>query len=335
MKQIISKYPGKIIISGEHSVLYGAPAITMPINNHIKSTISHNSNNDIFIDLKDLNKNITIKITDLLDRYKELKNNYRKYLHNLISISTVKNTEYDLIIFIIGELISNYNISKDISIKIKIESTIGIGCGLGSSAALIVCVLDGLIKYYGLTITASEFLAIAKRVENLQHGISSGIDINTIFLNKMLYFNEGNISSVDKFPFTYLLINTGQSANSSGDCIEFTKKYFNDNNSLIDKFCSVTDKILLAIKENNLKLMHNYIIENHFLLRDIGVVPDKVNNFIKLLAEQNISSKICGAGAISGNNSGYILAIINSNLLKEEKNYIKKLCQQFNYSCKI
>jgi mevalonate kinase len=70
--------------------------------------------------------------------------------------------------------------------------------------------------------------------------------------------------------------------------------------------------------------MRALIRENHRLLVQIGVVPEKVQRFISAVEARGGAAKICGAGAISGNAGGTLL------LLAEE--LPQGLCEQYGYA---
>ncbi len=65
--------------------------------------------------------------------------------------------------------------------------------------------------------------------------------------------------------------------------------------------------------------------DNHELLVNIGVVPDKIQRFIQELNAFAISAKICGAGAVQGDHAGAVLAI------GKNKEALETLCRRYHY----
>ena len=48
------KVPGKLILSGEHSVVYGKPALAMAVNRYVTANITEERKPQILLDLADL-----------------------------------------------------------------------------------------------------------------------------------------------------------------------------------------------------------------------------------------------------------------------------------------
>jgi mevalonate kinase len=112
--------------------------------------------------------------------------------------------------------------------ELKIESTLPVGAGLGSSAALCVAVTRWLAasplaaKLNGVELTA----AFATRLEHHFHGKSSGMDVSVIAANKPVIFarvsgaQELGVSRLPRFTFH----DTGVRARTS-DCVAHVERF--------------------------------------------------------------------------------------------------------------
>ncbi len=60
---------------------------------------------------------------------------------------------------------------------------------------------------------------------------------------------------------------------------------------------------------------------NHRLLQKIGVVPTKVANFIADIESSGGAAKICGAGAITGDNAGVVLLLADPGITEIAQRY--------------
>ena len=95
--------------------------------------------------------------------------------------------------------------------------------------------------------------------------------------------------------------------------------------SLGDDFAAVTEAMDKALREQSHAGMRAAIQQNHQLLLNIGVVPSRVQQFIQAIEEADGVAKICGAGAVAGDQAGAVL------LLAEDKKIISSLCARFGY----
>ncbi|MCP3660831.1 MAG: hypothetical protein GY830_11215 [Bacteroidetes bacterium] len=166
------KVPGKIILTGEYSVLFGKHAIAFPINKYLYCHIKQNFSNTLLIELNDLNIKRTFSLNEIIIKGKIIEDCYHK--NELIIIDPL-----DFVVYLLYKFQTTFSVSiKDISITISSE--ILINHGLGSSAAIIVCLIKALSKFYNLQISNSSFIDFAIKIENIIHKKSSGVDINTM-----------------------------------------------------------------------------------------------------------------------------------------------------------
>lgn len=333
---IYSKSPAKIIISGEHAVVYGAPAIAIPANCYAMSKIKTTTNSkEIAFDLPDLNYQTTSfskESKNIFTLYNSIQSKYASFLHDQCAISEVLNEQAEIFPFALVKfaqyLAGKLNISFDSILaefygtEINIKTDIPLYCGMGSSAATIVSFLKAFLEFcYQKKILAlnekeyiksnyQECFAIAREVENLQHGHSSGLDIAISMNETPIYFSAKKIYPRKFLNFPKELINTGRPESNTGECVMSVAKYFQDAKLLAD-FAAITNAIDKILQATNLELgnLKYYIRQNHKLLCRIGVVPDKVKTLIADLEQRGLAAKISGAGAVRGENAGIVLVI--------------------------
>jgi len=79
-----------------------------------------------------------------------------------------------------------------------------------------------------------------------------------------------------------------------------------------------------ALAANDRRDIRDAVRENHKLLTKIGVVPEKVQSFIREVEAAGHAAKICGAGAVAGENGGMVLVFANQQP--------DALCQKYGYT---
>ena len=143
--------------------------------------------------------------------------------------------------------------------------------------------------------------------ENIQHGKSSGIDVQMALNGGMALYQKGIFTKLScSFPWPILIINTGPSASSTGECVTHTQEIFKNNLNLLQEFSNLTQNILLAIQEKNLSEFLKLIKHNHQLLIKLNIVPEPIQNLILKIEQAGGAAKICGAGSLLGDSAGII-----------------------------
>lgn len=323
MRASVHTAPGKIILSGEHAVVHGSPAIVIPTNNYCRAKVSHNKGRAISINSTQLG---TAEIS--IDNLAEIKTNLQKrhalFLQQQISNQDIVQHPLELIMFVAAQV----NELKQLAtgVDIVINSDIPIKHGYGSSAACIVASLTALANLQQVNLNQAEIIELAKQAEDLQHGSSSGIDVNLAVRKNALYYQKTHIETRTYKPLrasAWVAINTGKRQCSTSDTIAQSSAIIEQDQNILEEFTAVTKTIDQAYAKGDIKQLHEAIRHNHKLLLRIKVVPQKVNNFIEELEKNNASAKISGAGAAAGDNAGIVIALDNP--------IIPALCEKYNY----
>ena len=317
--------PGKIIISGEHSVVYGKYALATAVDRFLKVDIKNNlTPNQIIINLQNLNQQIILDSADLQKTFLELTQRFQQYQAGCLKIQEVASKPHQLIVYTIQNLFNLFNFSlekQNQGIQLDLFSEIPLGCGMGSSAAVIIGLINALTLFFDWDLLPFKSYQIAKQIENIQHGNSSGIDIKLAQTGGVIKFQNGNVTSLPYFASELCLVNTGEPESTTGECIAAVKPLF-EKGDLADKFEKVTEAIERALFAENSQQLRYSIKENHHLLCRIGVVSQKVQDFINQIEKSGGAAKVCGAGSISGEKCGMVLAFHED---------INMLANQFGY----
>ena len=338
---------GKVIISGEHSVVYGKPAIAFCIDKHTKINLlgynsSLKSKNFAKLKLLDIKKEINLTKTELIDTLNNklsFDNEQDKYkIHiinifmNIFSKLELKSLSKEKIINFIN---NNYFVAS-------INSEIPIGYGLGSSAAYNVCIVNVICALINNLIgpeeifSKEEILKLSNEGEKIFHnGTPSGIDVSCCSNGGILIFknindkNSLNISENNFFlkKIKFLLINTNIKRNG-GEFIkivsDFKKNNLNVFNEAINDIEKVTNEIIKLLSkensdENDCEKFFELIKQNQILLKKICVSNNEIDSIINLLEKNNFVGKISGAGG-----GGFIISFC----LKEKIDSLIKLLDE-------
>ena len=97
-----------------------------------------------------------------------------------------------------------------------------------------------------------------------------------------------------------------------------------EKSAIWTEFGAVAKALEDAIRNNALDEIKRLIRINHCLLDTLGVVPQKVRQFISCLEREGASCKICGAGASAGDKSGIVMVLADTPP--------QAICDQFGYN---
>ncbi|WPY01347.1 Phosphomevalonate/mevalonate kinase [Candidatus Trichorickettsia mobilis] len=319
-KQIVARAPAKLILSGEHAVVYGKPALAMAINRYTESTIISSLSPTILFNCLNLNHVQSLTVCALKALKQRVQDKYNAFLEDGSGIREVIKMPFELLQYTVIHLLETLDISIAKGLKIRASSDIPIGCGMGSSAALIMSTLYALVSFFKLEIDHIHFLALGRKLENLQHGYSSGLDIHVAMTGGCVKFEEGRISNRIAPNIPMAIVQTGTPNTTTGQCVSFVANIFK-NSSIDEDFKAVTETFDEALNYNNLAMIQNSIKLNHRLLAKIGVVPPRIQDFINTVEKNGGAAKICGAGAIEGDKAGVVLIVSERDLSSIAKDY--------------
>ncbi|MBP9722006.1 MAG: mevalonate kinase [Gammaproteobacteria bacterium] len=308
---VAAKAPAKLIISGEHAVVYGHPSIAIAVDLYAISTVSYSNNKQNLLGFDFANLKYTAKHT--INTLSKLKDraylDYQRFLSGECSIREVLNKPFELLQFAVSHFLDRLNIALPGGIDLKTHSNIPVGCGMGSSAATILSLLYAVGNLLDLKLTKDKYIELSREAENLQHGKSSGLDLHLTALGGGMRYQNGKFTPINVHTNNLYLIHTGRPVVTTGQCVQTVKKHFENINNIGHSFAEVTLSLEQELLNNNLSEIILLMRENHKLLNYIGVVPEKVNNFITNIEANCGAAKICGAGAVAGDQAGAVLAI--------------------------
>jgi len=323
---IKARAPAKLIVSGEHAVVYGNPALAIALDCYAESMISNKQTTGIGFQLVNIPYIKELSLQTLLTLKQRLQKDYGRFLQGKCSLSEVLTTPFELLQYTVMILLEQLRTPLRRGMQIQNASYIPIGCGLGSSAASIMSTLLALQHFFKLSLTAAELLALAKESENLQHGRSSGVDLHMSLHGGFAYFTAGKMASRASSRAPLYLVLTGTPLSNTGECVESVRHILTQG-SLLKDFEAVTNYIDVAFQSNNIPAIEQGIHANHELLVALNVVPQRVQSFIKKLNAIDAVAKVCGAGAVRGENAGALLVVSQTPMA-----LLKKITDSFGYT---
>lgn len=297
--------PGKIILSGEHAVVYGKPALVMAVNRFAEATITGNSEARVNFQLVDFDSSSSITLQALRELRLRLKRNYDMFLNGELGIRDVLKKPFHLFEFLFITFLDSLQLKLDRGIDIQLHSNIPLGSGMGSSAATILSVLRALAGYYSLDFHPDKYFDFGLEAEKLQHGRPSGVDPYIALHGGFVRFQNKQAQPLQVPDLPFYIVNTGVPESTTGECVAHVAQQF-ESSKIWQDFEAVTDEIQKALVKSDLAEARRWVKENNVLLTTIGVVPPYIQEFIHDLERNGAAAKVAGAGSIRGKSAGMV-----------------------------
>ena len=294
----IAKAPGKIILFGEHFVVYQNRAILGAINKYATVTSEKTNTENILIS-SSLGQSSIQKNEDVSNVEKK----FRPFF------------------YIAKNVIEKNNFDKGISIKI--DSEIPIGAGLGSSSACCVATAASVLNLFNKK-DEKEVLELAIQAEKTIFPNTSGADCTVSVSGGIIeYQKEKGFSKIETDnEFSFLIIDSEQ-VHSTDKVVERVRKFKEDNSNVFTELCSEEERLITkaldSMKKNDLETVGKCMAQNQMFLEQIGVSNDELLSITKEIEKITFGAKITGAG-----DGGCIIALTQKdNDLSEYVNTTK------------
>lgn len=315
--------PGKLILSGEHAVVYGKPAVAMAIDLSAQTTITAAAGPDVAFSLHNYGQHERFRIRALREMNKRIQHNYQCFLQGELGIRDVLVKPIELIQFAFITLLDGLHLKLEEGVDIGLTSTIPVGCGLGSSAASVLSELRAVGHFLRVDFRPDWHYKYSIVAENMQHGRASGVDSYVSLHGGCVRFQDGDGVKIAMPSIPVFIVNTGTPETTTGECVEDVRRHF-EHDRVWNDFEGVTDEIANVIGGKDIESIQSAVRENHKLLCRIGVVPERVQQFVRDVEAGGGAAKICGAGATRGITGGIVMVIA-------EKPPIE-LCRRYDYT---
>ena len=287
--------PGKVILFGEHFVVYGVKAILCAINKRVTVTA----------------ENIETKIISIKSNIGDLELQPNKPISEIDS--PLKPFYY-----LANKMIQNQNTG----IKIIVESEIPLGVGLGSSSACCVAGAAAISRLFSDT-SKEKILELAIEAEKTIFQNTSGADCTVCTYGGIMEFSKENgYTKIKSEPNFHLVIANSNIEHSTELVVNEVKSFKEKNEEEFSKLCdnetNLVEDVLELLKENDTKKLGEKINQNQKYLEAIGVSNEKIKEMIQIGMKSSFGAKITGAGG-----GGCIFALTDETNLNETINQFR------------
>lgn len=288
MPAISATAPGKIILFGEHAVVYGHPAIAVPVEGvRAKAVIMArpmSPQGNVLIDAPDIGLNALLADLPPQHAFSRLFAALQDHLH----------------------------IDHFPAFHLRVTSTVPIASGMGSGAAIAVAALRAAGAFLGQPLSDQEVSLLAYESEKAYHGTPSGIDNTVIGYTKPVWFVRGQpvqflpIAS----PFILVIANSGIHS-STADVVSAVRRDHEADPAGVDTLFThigtIAEEAAAALQNGDIPALGPLMLANHHLLRQIDVSLPELDALVETAIHAGaLGAKLSGAGR-----GGNIIALVH------------------------
>ncbi|MGO2695972.1 mevalonate kinase [Bavariicoccus seileri] len=274
----------KIILMGEHAVVFGEPAIAIPFGAVTVTATLTESPTDPTIDCA---------------FYKGLLTNTPDVVASLYHLVSLLDQDLN---------------TTDNSLALTITSTIPPERGMGSSAAVAAAVTRAYFNHFDANLDDHTLRYYLDASEKIAHGSPSGLDALMMVINHAVLFQKpDHFISIPKMPNGYLVVaDSGQTSQTKTAVAMIKQKYdANDAETMasIAQIGSLVKEATHAINQEDLHTLGSLLTANHEELKKLGVSAP----IMDALQEVALQQGALGAKLTGGGMGGCMIALADTN----------------------
>jgi mevalonate kinase len=276
--------PGKVILFGEHSVVYRGPAVVLAIDKRARVTASRRTDKRVFIDADDLG----------------FSGFFENGAYTAVTGDEFRGKNLSALDVAARKVMDKLGVSSGVDLVVR--SSIPIAVGLGSSAAVCVATTAAVAGLFDGKFTLNEIADLSFEGEKVIHGTPSGVDNNVSTFGGIMRYERGKeferLKMSEALPF---VIGNTRRRRSTKNQVENVKALRDRNpaemDEVIDLMGQISRRGLSALLNRDLPKIGDLMNINHGLLSGIGVSTEDLDRLVHASRRSGaLGAKLTGAG---------------------------------------
>jgi len=307
LRVVEASAPAKVILFGEHFVVYGEPAIVLAIDKRAYVRATLRKDNQIYINSYSL-KASGFFADECFQTEKGGKEAEKKLQPINIIVQKIQA-----------------RINEKVGVNIEIKSSIPVAVGLGSSAAVAASVAAAVSKLLGITLSKEEIFKLAYEAERLVHGTPSGIDpAIATYGGALLFRRDEGFEPLQVEADVPLVVGNTEVQRSTGELVSLVRKRRDKYPAIMEPIIKLGGKItreaVKALGRGNLQVLGELMNINQALLSALGVSSEALERLIYAARDAGAF----GAKLTGGGGGGCMIALTSGDKLKQVANALKR-----------
>jgi mevalonate kinase len=272
----------KVILFGEHAVVYGHPAIALPLRSLFMTAR---------VEPVDGPSTLTGLgwsglLSDAPDRF----------------ASIVKA----------AEIASRFARHPGVGLQITTDANFPPERGLGSSAAAAGAVIRAVLDAFDTTATSAEIFELTQEAETVAHGRPSGLDAVTTSSEVPVYFREGQATELEVVPQAWIVIADSGVEGATREAVAHVRQRHDEDptvtTEVLHRLGSITDLVVDSLGAGDSAEVGRKMNEAQRLLAGLGVSDPSLDR----LVDAAVQAGALGAKLTGGGRGGCMIALAGS-----------------------
>ena len=277
--------PGKIILVGEHAVVYGRPAIAVPVWERVATAT---------ITPLPVGTGCVLVAPDIRRR---------------IVLATAGGNPLAVVTRL---TLAQLDAPDNPDWQIEVRSQLPIASGLGSGAALSTALVRAIYAHLGQQPEPAQVSALVYESERIYHGTPSGIDNTVIAYGMPVWFIKGQPPATfqTRHPLTLAIADSGIAAPTKETVGDVRQGWQADSaryEAWFDEIGALVQAARQAIEQGDLTMLGQLFNRNQAVLAQLGVSSPHLEQLIT--AARNAGA--LGAKLSGGGRGGNMIALID------------------------
>lgn len=260
----------KVILIGEHAVVYGADALCIPmLNLTLHAHVAYDEQGP------------TLETEGYCGPFEQAPEIYNG------------------IMYLFQELVVKRQ--QDTHCRLTLDSRIPMARGLGSSAASALATIKAFDQYFQLGISEADVTVLGNHAEDIVHGKASGLDFATVRSEKLVSFNRATgFNHIDGKLGAYLVIADTGAEGSTKEAVAMVRQQreaSERNRERLDYLGVLSDRAARAWVQQDVLKLGDICNQAQEILASFGVSTPMIDTLVDTAREAGaLGAKLSGSG---------------------------------------
>jgi len=299
--KVITSAPGKLMVLGEHAVVYGYPCVVTAVDQRVRVVVEPNGEGEIHI----CSPNVGL-------------DEYHKPLARLGKDDVPKSMSF--VEHLIKRMYEKYKIKQ--GIRVTTESDFSTQFGFGSSAAVTVALTKGMSDYLGLKLDNKTIFKLAYQAVLDVQGVGSGFDVAaSVYGGTLYYVTPGKvIEKIFEGELPMVVGYTGIKADTPTIVRQVAELRRQEKwvDAVMGDIDDLVKQAKIMFKNKEIEQLGKLMNRNQELLQTLNVSSKELDNLIRAARKAGAyGAKLSGAGG-----GDCMMALVGS---KQKEQVVEKI----------